>query len=124
MHSFILLLPTALDPPRNVTVVATTDTTATLSWLPPLNIIGEVQLYRVTLDFEVSVVQNTTGNETTLTVTGLEPGSEYLARVEALSVSFGPPSSPEVTVLTRECRSCNSGTLLHDHIHLVYCTSA
>ena len=98
------LFCSAPSAPRNLTVVATTGTTATLSWLPPLTPNGVVQLYRVTLDFEIPVVQNTTGNETTLTVTGLEPGTDYRARVEALTVDFGPPSSPEVTVLTRECK--------------------
>ena len=83
-----------------MTVVTTTDTTATLSWLPPLTPNGVVQLYRVTLDYEISVVQNTTGNETTLTVTGLQPAVAYLAQVEALTVTFGPPSTPDVTVRT------------------------
>lgn len=98
---FLHLYSAVPSSPRNVTLVDTTDTTATLTWLPPLLPNGEVQLYRVTLLSESTVVQNTTGNETTLTVTGLEAGFSYSAQVEAFTVAFGPPSGM-VQVLTRE----------------------
>lgn len=100
---YLLLIPSVSSPPRNVTVVNATVTSVTLSWLPPLTPIGVVQLYRVIVPFESTVMQNTTGNETTLTVTGLIPGIMYEAQVQALTTTFGIPSSP-VPVTTRKLK--------------------
>ena len=47
------------------------------------------------------MVQDTTGNETTLTVNGLIPGLTYEAQVEAFTTTFGIPS-PGVSVTTRK----------------------
>ena len=84
-----------------MTFVNGTNTSVTLSWLPPQTPNGVVQFYRVTIPFESAVVQDTTGNETTLTVNGLIPGLTYEAQVEAFTTTFGIPS-PGVSVTTRK----------------------
>ena len=86
---------TAPTPPRSLMVVDVTDTTVTLSWMPPdppNGIITQYQIqYRGTNSSSFSNNQVTT--DLTYTVTGLTTNTEYDFRVRAFTVvDRGPPS--------------------------------
>ena len=90
---FFLTAPTA---PRSLMIVDVTDTTVTLSWMPPDSpngIITQYQIqYRITGGG--SFGDNQVTIDLTFTVTGLMTDTRYNFRVRAFTiVGRGPPSN-------------------------------
>ena len=96
-----LTAPTA---PRSLMIVDVTDTTVTLSWLPPSMPNGIITEYRVRFsrsDNNDSRTQDTMNNILMYTVTGLTSNTEYTFEVRAFTVvGSGPYSDGTVTVRT------------------------
>nr|4U3H_A Chain A, FN3con [synthetic construct] len=85
------------SPPGNLRVTDVTSTSVTLSWEPPP---GPITGYRVEYREAGGEWKEVTvpGSETSYTVTGLKPGTEYEFRVRAVNgAGEGPPSSVSVT---------------------------
>ena len=84
-------------------VVTTTDTTVTLSWMPPdppNGIITQYQVqYRRSDSSDSYVTTRTMTNDLTYTVTGLTANTEYDFRVRAATVVARGPPSNVVTVV-------------------------
>ena len=93
--------PTA---PRSLMTVDVTDTTVTLSWLPPSmpnGIITEYQVRYSRSDNSDSRTQNAINNNLMYTATGLASNTEYAFEVRAFTrVGSGPYSDDTVTVRT------------------------
>ena len=88
--------PTA---PTNVSVVSSTCTSVTLSWTASTDNVG-IQKYTVCNVTDLETI-DTGSNNTTYTVTGLQPDESYSFTVQALDTSGnGSPSSSMVTGTT------------------------
>ena len=95
--------PAGLSPPS---VNATSAYSIALKWRPPSQPNGVISLYKVYYRFtteeasaETSLTVN--GNVTDTTVSGLQPYSQYLVRLEAVN-DAGSVSSTEVSVSTKQ----------------------
>jgi len=86
-------VPTA---PRSLTVVNVTDTTVTLSWLPPDPSNGFIRRYRVQYRIISSLSYTTLSPPTTdltYTITGLNISAKFWFRVRAVTTAGGGPFS-------------------------------
>ena len=101
-----LTAPTA---PRSLMIVDVTDTTVTLSWMPPVSPNGIITRYQVQFrpndnsdDFNQ---QSTCSALTTVTVMGLMSNTEYVFEVRATTRVGNGPFSNNVTVHTGKLQS-------------------
>ena len=90
-HPHSLYFLTVPTPPRSLMIVDITDTTVTLSWMPPDPPNGIIRSYRVQYRRSDSSSSNynsfdTNTNDLTYTVTGLSTNTEYNFRVRADTV--------------------------------------
>ena len=94
-------VPTA---PRSLMVVNVTDTTVSLSWMPPdtpNGIITQYQLQYWRSDSSTNItLLNITNDTLTYTVTGLSSNTEYVFTVKAFTVVGHGDTSNEVTGYT------------------------
>ena len=88
--------------PRALTIVMVTDTTVTLSWMPPDPPNGNITQYQVEYrsndgGFELLLPTNV---NLTRTVTGLSSNTQYLFRVIAFTMEGNGPASSTVDAHT------------------------
>ena len=76
-------------------IVNYTDTTVTISWMPPHSPNGEIIQYRILFDSDGSFTTvNTTADDLSYKATGLMPGNRYRFSVTAVTVvGEGNPSN-------------------------------
>ena len=90
--------------PRNLTVVNSTYTTVTLSWLPPSEPNGIIIRYDLEYikpgDILFTRLFPFNNTDLTRTITGLSPGTTYLIRVAAVTVVGRGPYAGNVTEIT------------------------
>ena len=108
---FIFAVNTALQPPSSITQGATTTTTVSVSWSPVSGATGYYVSYQrqdlgappvVTPQYERIV-----GGATSVTLSGLEPGTTYRIRVwstDGTSVSSEAREMNATTVESGECK--------------------
>ena len=100
----VFLFFTELTKPENLTIVSITFTSITVTWDPPANSNGEVLNYRIQVvnikaPYSLVTLENTT--ETTHTVSGLLPSTEYGVTVKVFTSAGSGPGANE-SVITKE----------------------
>lgn len=109
----------ACNTPSNVNASSVTDTTATVSWSQ----VSNAYLYHLQYKTSASLIWETVStNQTSYTITGLFPGTQYDFRVEAVCNS-GPTGYSTIQQLTTAGSGyCDSRGLdgTHDWIDLVF----
>lgn len=94
-------------PPTGLTVRSTTDTTASLEWIPnPL----ATQGYRI---YANGIFQGSTNsaNETTFTVTGLKSNTQHTFTIVAVGTGGASPASPTATAWTLPSAPTDGGAV-------------
>ena len=98
------------SPPLNLSVVASTSTSVTLSWAPPPTQYQNGVIMGYTLQVfnaQQSLLRETNISSNGSTVNSLLPFTTYLFRVAAMTVVGRGPYSEYLTVLTKEDGRCN-----------------
>ena len=88
--------------PKAVTVMTVTDTTVTLSWMPPDPSNGIITQYQIeyrsnSSSFELLLPTNV---ELTRTITGLSSNTQYVFRIVAFTMEGNGPASITVNAIT------------------------
>ena len=82
--------------PKNESVTLTTSTSAVISWSPPLEPNGVIIQYR--LQCGLNVDRNVSGSQTTITLSGLLPYTNYSCNITAhTSAGRGPAATVNIT---------------------------
>ena len=102
---YVITAPTA---PKSLMIVSITNTTVSLSWMPPNTtngIITQYQLQYRRSDSSTSITSlNITNDTLTYTVTGLSSNTEYVFTVRAFTVVGHGNASNEVTDYTSKLK--------------------
>ena len=99
---------TAPTAPKSLMMVSITNTTVSLSWMPPdtpNGIITQYQLQYRRSDSSTNIISmNITNDNLTYTVTGLSSNTEYVFTVRAFTVVGHGNASNEVTDYTSKLK--------------------
>ena len=102
---YFITAPTA---PKSLMIVSITNTTVSLSWMPPdipNGIITQYQLQYRRSDSSTNIISlNVTNDTLTYTVTGLSSNTEYVFTVRAFTVVGHGNASNEVTDYTSKLK--------------------
>ena len=102
---YFIIAPTA---PKSLMIVSITDTTVSLSWMPPITINGIITQYQLQYrrsDSSTNITSlNVTNDTLTYTVTGLSSNAKYLFTVRAFTVVGHGNASNEVTDYTSKLK--------------------
>ena len=102
---YVITAPTA---PKSLMIVNITNTTVSLSWMPPdtpNGIITQYQLQYRRSDSSTNIISlNVTNDTLTYTVTGLSSNTEYLFTVRAFTVVGHGNAFNEVTDYTSKLK--------------------
>ena len=97
----ILLRLVPSGPPQNI-INSVTSRTLTLSWSPPLlpQRNGVIISYLITCSSGGSIINSTRTSSTSLTITGLQPFTNYTCSVRAATTVGDGPATPVHHIIT------------------------
>ena len=96
---YLLLIIVPSEPQLLREAISVTSSSVTLQWRPPVTPNGNITQY--SLQYNTTVVANTTNNVLMYTISGLSPETVYVLQVRAhTGAGAGPPNN--ITVITRK----------------------
>ena len=103
--------------PLNFTISSVTSRTLTLSWYPPLpsQRNGVIISYLITCSSGDSIINSTQTSNTSLTITGLQPFTNYTCTVSAATIVGDGPAATNSTMTNEDSRLLIFYSLLLHH---------